>query len=166
MIINLPTSIAAGPVCGGDSDGQPWGPSQLNMRMQTTIQGLQTLCSVTVTCCLETLYSPEGMKTKQCTQERIKPLRQGRCAAVTLMESHLALLPAMEPEVLEQLLAQQRSQGDAGPPQGIPRVLASTVGNAILIDLHKLGIRQVSCLYCNYSCWLVLGGGGVVCVCV
>ena len=68
---------------------------------------------------------------------------QGRCAAVTMMDSHLAFLPAMEPEVLEQLLAQQRSQGDPTSPQGIARTLGSTVGNAILMDLHKLGIKRV-----------------------
>ena len=82
---------------------------------------------------------------------------QGRCAAVIMMDSHLAFLPAMEPEVLEQLLAQQRSLGDSGPsrgdpgvpqgaPQGVSRVLGSTVGNAILMDLHKLGIKRVSML--------------------
>ena len=90
------------------------------------------------------------------------------------MDSHLALLPAMEPEVLEQLLAQQRSQGDAGAPQGMPRVLASTVGNAILMDLHKLGIRRVGCLSCiccgafHVGCfvwWLVMPQTSWCCLC-
>ena len=54
------------------------------------------------------------------------------------MGSHLALLPAMEAEGLERLLASKRAQGPSGA-----NVLASQVGNAVLLDLTKLGVKQV-----------------------
>ena len=62
---------------------------------------------------------------------------QGRCAGVILMGSHLALLPTMETEVLEQLLAAKR----AG--QSTSHTLASQLGNAVLLDLAKLGVKKV-----------------------
>ena len=63
---------------------------------------------------------------------------QGRCGAVLMMQRQVALLPAMEAEVLDARLhasdpaALQRSNG-----------LPATLGNACALDLAKLGVQQV-----------------------
>lgn len=65
---------------------------------------------------------------------------QGRCAGVLLMGTHLALLPAMETQTLAHLLASRKAQGAGASPSA---ALASQLGNAVLLDLAKLGIKKV-----------------------
>lgn len=62
-------------------------------------------------------------------------LWQGRCAAVALLQNVLAVLPAVETDVLE---AQLAAGGARAPAGGLP----ATVASSYLIQLGKLGIRE------------------------
>ncbi|KAK9839426.1 hypothetical protein WJX81_001424 [Elliptochloris bilobata] len=61
---------------------------------------------------------------------------QGRCAAVAMLQNVLAVLPAVETDVLESQLA---AGGALAPAGGLP----ATVASSYLIQLGKLGIREV-----------------------
>ncbi|KAK9800221.1 hypothetical protein WJX73_000021 [Symbiochloris irregularis] len=63
---------------------------------------------------------------------------QGRCAAVVMMGRQVALLPAMDPEVLEARLPRSHPAATAQT-----RTLPTTLGNACVLDLAKLGVRRV-----------------------
>lgn len=60
---------------------------------------------------------------------------QGRCAAVATLQSVLAVLPAVETDVLEARLA---AGGARVPAGGLPATLASSY----LVQLGKLGIKE------------------------
>lgn len=72
-------------------------------------------------------------------------LVQGRCAAVLMFHTQLALLPAMETEGLELDLMMDDPYGDGvDSPRGAPAELVSaTVGNSYVVNLAKMGIKQV-----------------------
>ena len=60
---------------------------------------------------------------------------QGRCAAVALLQNVLAVLPAVETDVLE---AQLAAGGARAPAGGLP----ATVASSYIIQLGKLGIKE------------------------
>ena len=90
---------------------------------------------------------------------------EGRCAAVSFFGHRLALLPSMEVDALDALLGadddeddeEERKRGTAAanetdlpfsaaaapPPPPRQRLLPSSVGNAVPIDLRPLGVRDV-----------------------
>ncbi len=57
---------------------------------------------------------------------------QGRCASA-LMQGCLGILPAMEMDVLDEMMGEQTGH----------QVLATTVGNSYILKLAKLGITEV-----------------------
>lgn len=63
-------------------------------------------------------------------------MRQGRCAAVLVLQSALAVLPAVETDALEAQLAVGSVCRPAG---GLP----ATVTSSYLVQLGKLGVREV-----------------------
>ena len=70
---------------------------------------------------------------------------QGRCAAVLMFHTQLALLPAMETEGLELDLMMddpygEGVQGLGGAPA---ELVSATVGNSYVVNLAKMGIKQV-----------------------
>jgi hypothetical protein len=64
-------------------------------------------------------------------------MRQGRCAAAILHRNCLAMLPAMEMDVLDEML------GSAAAGFGQRQGLAATVGNSYILKLGKSGIGDV-----------------------
>lgn len=72
-------------------------------------------------------------------------LVQGRCAALLMFHTQLALLPAMETEGLELDLMMDDPYGEGVEgARGAPAELVSaTVGNSYVVNLAKMGIKQV-----------------------
>ncbi|KAL3135407.1 hypothetical protein ABBQ32_007589 [Trebouxia sp. C0010 RCD-2024] len=70
---------------------------------------------------------------------------QGRCAALLMFHTQLALLPAMETEGLELDLMMDDPYGEGVEgARGAPAELVSaTVGNSYVVNLAKMGIKQV-----------------------
>ena len=71
---------------------------------------------------------------------------QGRCAAVLMFNTQLALLPAMETEGLELDLVVDDPYGEGpegGPGGPAGELVSATVGNSYVINLAKAGIKQV-----------------------
>ena len=71
---------------------------------------------------------------------------QGRCAAVLMFHTQLALLPAMETEGLELDLMMDDPYGEGveGPGGAPAELVSATVGNSYVVNLTKMGIKQVS----------------------
>ena len=72
-------------------------------------------------------------------------LLQGSCAAVLMLHTQLALLPAMETEGLELDLMMDDPYGEGieGPGGSAQELVSATVGNSYVVNLAKTGIRQV-----------------------
>ena len=70
---------------------------------------------------------------------------QGRCAAVLMFHTQLALLPAMDTEGLELDLMMDDPYGEGveGPGGAPAELVSATVGNSYVINLAKMGIKQV-----------------------
>ena len=70
---------------------------------------------------------------------------QGRCAAVLMFHTQLALLPAMETEGLELDLMMDDPYGEGmeGPGGTTAELVSATVGNSYVVNLAKMGIKQV-----------------------
>ena len=71
---------------------------------------------------------------------------QGRCAAVLMFHTQLALLPAMETEGLELDLMMDDPYGEGveGPGGAPAELVSATVGNSYVVNLAKMGIKQVA----------------------
>lgn len=68
---------------------------------------------------------------------------QGRCAAVLMFHTQLALLPAMETEGLELDLMMDEGEGAEGPGGATAELVSATVGNSYVVNLAKMGIKKV-----------------------
>jgi len=70
---------------------------------------------------------------------------QGRCAAVLMFHTQLALLPAMETEGLELDLMMDDPYGEGveGPGGASTELVSATVGNSYVVNLAKMGIKKV-----------------------
>ena len=70
---------------------------------------------------------------------------QGRCAAVLMFHTQLALLPAMETEGLELDLMMDDPYGEGveGPGRASTELVSATVGNSYVVNLAKMGIKKV-----------------------
>ncbi|KAL0047613.1 hypothetical protein WJX82_007762 [Trebouxia sp. C0006] len=70
---------------------------------------------------------------------------QGRCAAVLIFHTQLALLPAMETEGLELDLMMDDPYGEGveGPGRASTELVSATVGNSYVVNLAKMGIKKV-----------------------
>ena len=94
---------------------------------------------------------PSSLEFKLLTKHLTLPthiacgILQGRCAAVLMFHCQLALLPAMETEGLELDLMMDDPYGDAveGPGGSPAELVSATVGNSYVVNLAKMGIKQV-----------------------
>lgn len=70
---------------------------------------------------------------------------QGRCAAVLMFHTQLALLPAMETEGLELDLMMDDPYGEGveGPGGASTELVSATVGNSYVVNLAKMGVKKV-----------------------
>lgn len=87
-----------------------------------------------------------AMIYRSCVPQALVCMLQGRCAAVLMFHTQLALLPAMETEGLELDLMMDDPYGEGlegGPAGPAGELVSATVGNSYIVNLAKTGIKQV-----------------------